>query len=178
MPAVLDIEPITDQHAFNIERWKEVCADPRFAEVPERVETNQYGHIIMSPPPGYSHGRLQSDLVLLFRKFLSDGKVATESPVSTRNGIRAADVTWISESRLEESLRENVLTIAPEICVEVLSPSNTKEEIEHKKSLYFSAGADEVWLCDKNGRLFFFAKAEPQRSLEASTLCPDFPAEV
>ena len=39
---------------------------------------------------------------------------------------------------------------APEICVEVTSPSNSKEEIEHKTELYLAKGALEVWVVIKN----------------------------
>jgi len=35
--------------------------------------------------------------------------------------------------------------IAPEICVEVISPRNSPEEMAEKRALYFAAGADEVW---------------------------------
>mgnify|MGYP001313879954 CR=1 FL=1 len=37
---------------------------------------------------------------------------------------------------------------APEICLEILSPSNSIVEMEMKRALYFEAGAREVWECD------------------------------
>lgn len=41
---------------------------------------------------------------------------------------------------------ENVcLTMAPEICVEVISPENTCAEMAETKALYFAAGAGEFW---------------------------------
>ena len=48
-----------------------------------------------------------------------------------------------------------VLTSAPEICVEILSPSNTQPEINEKRALYFDAGATEVWICNLNGSMSF-----------------------
>jgi hypothetical protein len=41
--------------------------------------------------------------------------------------------------------------LAPEICVEVLSPSNSAAEINEKLALYFDAGATEVWICNLDG---------------------------
>jgi Uma2 family endonuclease len=38
------------------------------------------------------------------------------------------------------------LTAAPEICIEVVSPSNSVKELEEKKSAYLAAGAEEVWI--------------------------------
>ena len=68
--------------------------------------------------------------------------------------------------------------IAPEICVEVLSPGNTRAEMEEKRALLFEAGAEEVWFCDTKGRMFFFLKVRPDEAVEKSELCPDFPAVV
>jgi Uma2 family endonuclease len=64
---------------------------------------------------------------------------------------------------------------AGEICVEVISPSNTKAEMEEKMALYFDAGAVEVWFCDENGKMRFVGK---DGSLERSLLCPDFPVLI
>lgn len=37
-------------------------------------------------------------------------------------------------------------TRAPQICIEVVSPSNSVKELEEKKSAYLAAGAEEVWI--------------------------------
>ena len=46
--------------------------------------------------------------------------------------------------------------LAPEICVEVFSPSNSVAEIEGKILLYFERGAQECWTCDGTGVMTFF----------------------
>ena len=66
-------------------------------------------------------------------------------------------------------------TPAPEICVEVVSPSNSDEEMLQKKDLYLGAGAKEVWLCGEHGRLTFFSG---QARMPRSILCPTFPHRV
>ena len=43
-----------------------------------------------------------------------------------------------------------------EVCIEVLSPSNTQSEMDEKRGLYFARGANEVWLCDEQGNLSFY----------------------
>lgn len=70
-----------------------------------------------------------------------------------------------------------MLTVAPEIWVEVLSPSNTQEEIDERKHLYFQAGAEEVWLCDLRGRLLVYLKEAPDTE-NSSRLCPGFSIEL
>jgi Uma2 family endonuclease len=173
----LPIPAIENRHEFNLERWNEVSADPLLASIDYRIETDSHGHIVMTPPPDFQHGDRQFTIGHRLRILLPEGKVVTECPISTNAGVKAADVAWISDARLQESLRGKVLVIAPEICVEVLSPSNTRQEIDEKKRLYFEGGAEEVWICDLQGRMLIFRNVTPNESLE-SKRCPGFPALV
>ena len=45
-----------------------------------------------------------------------------------------------------------VLQRAPEICIEVLSKSNSTKEIDDKRRAYSAAGAAEVWIVDPEGQ--------------------------
>ena len=65
--------------------------------------------------------------------------------------------------------------IAPSICIEILSPSNTLKEMMQKKELYFEMGAEEFWLCDESGLINFYNK---KRQIESSQLAPNFPLQV
>ena len=99
----------------------------------------------------------------------------SECPISTRKGVKAADVAWCSPEIWRESEGKSCLLRAPEICVEILSPSNTRGEIEEKKQLYFDAGAVEFWLCGEDGAMTFSTRDAP---LPASLLCPEFPLKI
>ncbi len=178
MTTVLDLPEIRDRHAFNLARWKEICANPELLKVEGRIESDAFGHILVSPPPGFSHSTYQYRIAYLLGEALGHDGASTECPVSTRKGIRGVDSVWISPTRRLEALSENVLIIAPEICVEVLSPGNTRAEMDEKRALLFEAGAEEVWFCDEKGRMFFFMKSAPSEVIGTSTLCPDFPASV
>jgi hypothetical protein len=78
---------------------------------------------------------------------MPEGRFLTECPISTADGVKAADVAWASPKCLKELGEKVCFPCAPEICVAVLSPSNTEAEIQEKAELYFDAGANEVWLC-------------------------------
>jgi Uma2 family endonuclease len=67
-------------------------------------------------------------------------------------------------------------TRAPEICVEIFSPSNTPAEIDEKRALYFDAGATEVWICNLDGSITFFL--DPDDEASTSALCPAFPDRI
>jgi Uma2 family endonuclease len=70
-----------------------------------------------------------------------------------------------------EAKKPLVLERAPEVCVEVLSPSNSEPEMNEKRALYFEAGAHEVWICRRDGKMEFYT---PDLA-GSSRLCPLFP---
>lgn len=67
------------------------------------------------------------------------------------------------------------MPIAPEICVEIRSRSNSGVEIMGKMQLCFARGAEEVWLCDADGNITFYRHDEAEAT--TSKLCPDFPVK-
>ena len=94
------------------------------------------------------------------------------APSKPPPGVRVPDVAWSSPERRQPV----IYTLAPEICVEVISPYNDQEEMDEKRALYFEAGAREVWLCAEDGRMTFYG---PDGLLSGgSQFCPAFPAQV
>jgi Uma2 family endonuclease len=165
------------QTAFNLRRWAELLADSELARFEGRIETDRHGHVIMSPPPAPSHGSFQAKIASLLDRHMKTGQVMTECPISTADGVKAADVAWASPKCIRELGNRICFPKAPEICVEVFSPSNTEAEVQEKVALYFDAGASEVWLCTKSGAMSFFSRRTPQ-PMKASQLCPQFPKRV
>ena len=106
---------------------------------------------------------------------MKEGRSFYETGVRTPNGTRVPDVGWISLERSRANQRRPSFSVAPEICVEIISRGNTRREIDEKKSLYFGAGVQEVWRCELDGEMNFFDANGP---LTKSRLCPDFPARV
>jgi Uma2 family endonuclease len=173
----IQLPPQRTQTEFNLRRWAELLADPDLAKFAGRVETDRYGHVIMSPPPATQHGRLQARIAILLDRCLERGEVLTECPISTADGVRAADVAWASADRIREFGNQTCFPTSPEICVEVLSPGNTEAEIREKMALYFDAGALEVWTCSESGTMCFFRAGEAEPIL-TSRLCPEFPTQI
>ena len=173
----IELPPQPLQTEFNLQRWAEVLADRELAKFEWRVETDRHGYVIMNPPPAPTHGILQSRIAHLLQNQLSHGRVLSECPISTADGVRATDVAWASAESIKQLGDHMCFTRAPEICIEVLSPSNTKAEIREKTALYFDAGAREVWLCSDSGAVTFFRAGEAQ-PIPASQICPDFPFQI
>ena len=155
--------------------WQQVCDDKNLADLPYKIELNRHGQIVMSPTRN-KHGFYQSEIAFRLKKLLPKGFVLIECAVDTApEGTFVADVVWASAGRFAIIKEEFSCSVAPEICVEVLSWSNTAAEIEGKRTEYFRKGAFEFWLCDLDGNLTFF---NHDGALSRSVLCPKFPLSV
>ena len=155
--------------------WAEICEDKLLAALPYRIESDRWGNVVMSPPPRSRHAEYQAAITVLLGTQLRGGRSMTECPIQTEEGVKAVDVAWVSNERRLSRPNDPVYLIAPEICAEVLSPSNSEEEMSERKRLFFGQGAVEFWLCDLEGQVRFF---DPAGSLPQSRLCPDFPTPV
>lgn len=131
-------------------RWQRVIADPLLRDLPGKIELNQKGAIEVSPASP-RHGRLQALVASELRRLLPDGETIIECPVETKLGIRVPDVVWASRAFMRRHDIDRPFPSAPEICIEVLSPSNSEIEIAEKTAAYFDAGAVEVWLVGEDG---------------------------
>jgi Uma2 family endonuclease len=60
--------------------------------------------------------------------------------------VRAPDVASLSTARLPEGLPQGFIRGAPELAVEVLSPSDSHVEVQQKVRDYLEAGARLVWI--------------------------------
>ena len=154
--------------------WQEVCEHPSLKNLPFKIELDEYGQIIMSPVKIY-HSILQGEIEFILRSLLKEGKTLPECAIKTSKGTKVADVAWVSLDLLSKIKGETEASTAPEICVEIISTSNTKKEMAEKRQLYFEAGAKEVWLCNENGELSFF---NAEQKLIHSVLVPKFPEKI
>lgn len=144
-----------------IARWEEVCRDPALQDLPYKIEINAWGKVEMSPASN-RHGRLQADVAAEFKRQLPGGLVITECAILTRIGIRVPDVVWASADFMQACGEITPYMRAPEICVEIVSPSNVQAEIDEKMGAYFAAGATEVWLVNEQGTIRYFGRSGEQ----------------
>ena len=125
-------------------RYRKLCEDPRFNNIPGKIELDVWGRMVMSPPPSNYHGAMQ--FTLGTRLAVLGGRCFVEASVVTDRGLFVADVAWASADFMHVHGFETPFTQAPEICVEVVSPSNSKPELQEKRHAYIASGAEEVWL--------------------------------
>ena len=174
---IIELPEQQDQINFNLARWDELISDPALAKVERRIETDRHGHIIMYPVALPSHESYQAWIRSLLLNLAPHGRSLTKCPISTADGIRAADVAWASHERMREVGNRACFPHAPEICVEVMPPGNSQFGIADQAALYFDAGAQEVWICSPTGAVKFMEPGQ-SRSLRHSRLCPKFPRQI
>ena len=135
--------------------WQDVIEDKSLQDLPYKIELSAHGKVEMRPASNM-HGGLQAAVTEIFVRHLSGGRAITGCSVQTRDGVRVPDVAWCSDAFLARHGFATPFVQAPEICVEVVSASNSAAEMTWKTALYFQSGADEVWLVDLDGTIRFF----------------------
>ncbi|MEO0530175.1 MAG: Uma2 family endonuclease [Planctomycetota bacterium] len=154
--------------------WSEIVDNPYLQDLPFKIEQDGYGNIVMSPASNW-HNRRQVRIAKALERHLNEGESFVECSVQTTKGVKVPDVVWQSSEHFAAHGDSTPMSIAPEVCVEVLSPSNSTAEIEMKTDLYFGAGAIEVWVCDTDGVMTFRTEAG---IVERSELAPEFPQRI
>ena len=131
-------------------RWQQLAADPLVAAIPYKVELNEKGAIEVSPPTT-RHAFLQAYVSSEVARQRPEGTTFTGCPVETEIGVRVPDVVWASPEFMRRHGAESEFRAGPDLCVEVLSPTNTRAEIGEKVAAYLAAGAREVWVVGEDG---------------------------
>lgn len=155
--------------------WQEVVAHPGLQNLPCKIELNASGQLLISSPTKVAQSAWQGELAYYLQLLGANGRVLAGCAVATPQGTKVADVAWASRARFAQIRRETECSIAPEICVEVFSASNTREEMDEKRALYLARGAQEFWTCDDAGNINFSDESGP---LAQSVMFPEFPQQI
>jgi len=133
-----------------------------FASLPEeegyRLELSR-GRVVREPASGPRHGHLTGRLYRALAAFVEDEGlgivfVDTAFVLSAEEEIvRAPDVAFVSsESVPPEGVTDRFWELAPDVAVEVVSPSNTVSAMQRKALEYLDAGTRLVWVVDPSER--------------------------
>jgi ABC-type polysaccharide/polyol phosphate transport system ATPase subunit len=98
-------------------------------------------------------GELVGAISALLARSLPDGHVLVDVPIETRDGVRKADIAWISNARRSTLCREPAYSGAPEICVHLPGTQRSENEVHSTMAQLFKVGAIENWFCEPRGDL-------------------------
>ena len=110
------------------------------------------GVLKMIPGPATSHQRMSLKLASIIDYFIEDNDLGSvfESPIDVildeENTVQP-DILFISLEN-QSKVKENAIYGAPELVIEIISPSSVKADRYIKKSLYERFGVLEYWIVD------------------------------
>ncbi len=116
------------------------------------------GMVVREPGPSWSHRLLQFKLAKRLDAWIENvgqGEVGLEGDCilsENPDTVRIPDVAVLLRRRSTDNEPGGWLRGAPDIAVEVLSPSNTPRQMRERMDDYFGAGALRVWIVDPTAR--------------------------
>ena len=146
------------------------------------------GQLIATPPAFGEHGQIHAATGSILRSFVrsrSLGLVFLKTGFRlSRNTVRAPDVSFVRAERAKALDLKRRFECAPDLAIEIISPSETAKEIAHKVGQYLQAGS-AVWVVypdDRTVHVFETSKnarvLEGDDLLEAPNLLPRFSVRV
>jgi Uma2 family endonuclease len=144
--------------------------------------------VLVEKAMGFRESILAGALIQLLRNFLAGNRLGV---VTAPDGmmrlaprlVRIPDVAFLSWDRFpnRQIPRTPIPALAPDLAVEVLSPSNTDAEMQRKRHEYFAAGCRLVWMVDPDARTVAVYTAPAQatvlreeQTLDGGSVLPGF----
>lgn len=118
------------------------------------------GWLVREPPPGARHGELSLELARVLANHVKAARLGRVFAAETGfrlaelpPTVRAPDVSFVARSRMPEGpAPAGYVPFAPDLAVEVVSPSNRWTEVAAKVRDYLEAGTRLVWIVDPPAR--------------------------
>jgi len=148
-------------------QWSEVLGNQHLKDLPFKIELNEFGKILMTPRSNLQ-GSIQARVAATLLNDMPEGEVITECSIDTSDGVKVVDVVWASTNFMTEFGYDTPYKKAPELCVEIVSSSNSKKEMKQKTELYLAKGAQEVWVVYENTSIDIFTHTGKQEQSQFS----------
>jgi len=128
------------------------AAEYRQLPVTNTIQELINGELTVPPSPMIPHQRIVLNIALLLRNDVPNGEVFI-SPMDVyfdEHNVLQPDVFWVAEaSKCIE--RDGYFYGAPELVVEVHSPSTAKQDKQTKFEIFEKHGVNEYWMADPVG---------------------------
>jgi Uma2 family endonuclease len=130
------------------------------------------GRIVTMNIPNFRHGKLCARVALLLGHYVHDENLghvlSNDSGVITErdpDSVRGPDVSFYSYSRISKGADPaGYPNVAPEVAIEVRSPSDRWAKVLAKVSEYLNAGVDMVYVVDAQSQSVFAYTADQPNS--------------
>jgi Uma2 family endonuclease len=173
---------------------KTLLSAEQFLQLPpregKRFELDE-GELIEMTFPTFKHNRIAGKLYAKLLSFLEQHPLGEVFPADsgfklTPATVRGPDVSFLTAERVRLLNPEsNHFDGAPDLVVEIVSPSDSARDLQRKVDQYLKAGARQVWVIYPDTRQVhaFFAdgsvrRVGPDEYLEAPDVIPGFRLRV
>jgi Uma2 family endonuclease len=142
-----------------------------------------HGEVVVMPPAKRGHQRRQRRIRdLLMQQVGETGVVETEMGFrpTPEYELWEADVAYVTSVRENAAGDDEYLTGAPDLVVEVLSPSNTVDEINDRMEICLDNGCKSFWVVDQKRKRVSVREGNVTRhyGLTDTISCALFPGEI
>jgi Uma2 family endonuclease len=122
------------------------------------------GTLVMMSPAGFEHGVITQRIAAFLHEYVAARRLGVVTAAETGfllarspDTVRAADVAFVAEQRLPRGRTVGFFDGAPDLAVEVLSPSDIRDEASRRRAVdkvagWLAAGCLEVWSVDPGNR--------------------------
>jgi Uma2 family endonuclease len=118
------------------------------------------GELRKMSPSDWEHGEVVVNITLLLGQYVKVNKLGSCGGAETGfkiasdpDTVRAPDLSFVSRERIPVGdARKKFLTGAPDLAVEVVSPGDTRREVNEKVADWLEAGARAVWVINPKRR--------------------------
>jgi Uma2 family endonuclease len=129
--------------------------------IPDSYELVDGELVMMMTPAGWMHGYLVAKIGAMLASYVEQNELGmvfgeqTGFILSRRpDTVRAPDASFVREGRIPDDRNlTDYFPGAPDLAVEVLSPSNGASTMAHKIIQYFAAGTQLVWVVNPKAKL-------------------------
>src|SRR4029453_16585782 len=117
------------------------------------------GRIVPISPASGKHGVLECRLSAAIDLFMQQHRLGWvmigEVGIYTRRNpdcVRGADVVFLSRERWPDGPPQGFLEVAPDLVIEIMSPSDRWQDVRQKLTEYFAIGVHRVWIVEPENR--------------------------
>lgn len=116
------------------------------------------GEIVMTPARSPQHQIIAANLMLLLGQFAKQKELGLvlaaplDVILSNEAQIAQPDLIFIAKARIPKLVTRAAINGAPDLAIEILSPSTTRADRKVKLTLYARFGVSEYWIVDPEDR--------------------------
>ena len=145
-------KPIAPAHKLSLADYRALIEQPEYAQLITELHD---GELMIMPGPKPLHNFVIVNLIYFLSGFAREKKLGRVLGDNAdyelgEAGVYRPDVSFITRGRVKSATE--YFNFAPDLAVEVLSPSNITREIQHKIQVYSQYGSRLIWIVSPEDR--------------------------